>query len=361
MKHDIQTNGQLTPITRWHGQIVDGRHRYSACVSIGLSPKFEDLPEELTEAEVQSRTISLNLHRRQLTLEQRAAIAAKLTTTARGANQHTAAAVSQAKAAQLLGVSVDSLQRMQRVQRAGIADLLEQVTNGDISIAEATKIAILSAPKQRQALAKLQASIRQATLQKNKADRQAKRSEAADFQTQKFPDQRFDLLLIDPPWDYQNDGETTTANPKRHYPTLTQAELTSLPVKELSERDALVFLWATSYHLEDALALLQTWGFAYNTSFVWVKPHHVVGGGIFKMSHEFLIVGKRGRGLGKPAKLFSSWLEQPRAKVHSTKPLAFQSMLQTMFPNATKVELFARAQRGGWTAWGNQKQKPPKT
>jgi hypothetical protein len=67
-------------------------------------------------------------------------VAAKMANLERGDNQHTANAVtSQADAATLLNVSVDSVQRAKTVQASGDQELIEQVENGEISVSAAAK------------------------------------------------------------------------------------------------------------------------------------------------------------------------------------------------------------------------------
>lgn len=42
LKADIKANGQREPITLCDGMILDGRHRYQACVALGIEPMFRD-------------------------------------------------------------------------------------------------------------------------------------------------------------------------------------------------------------------------------------------------------------------------------------------------------------------------------
>ena len=49
-------------------------------------------------------------------------------------------------------------------------------------------------------------------------------------------------------------------------------ELRALPVEKLADKDAVLFLWVTFPQMEEALELIQAWGFSYKTcAFVWVK------------------------------------------------------------------------------------------
>ncbi len=67
---DIGEHGLLQPIILHEGGILDGRNRYRACQHAGVEPRFEEWRGESPTAYV----LSLNLHRRHLTEDQKAAI-----------------------------------------------------------------------------------------------------------------------------------------------------------------------------------------------------------------------------------------------------------------------------------------------
>jgi hypothetical protein len=71
MSEDIQKNGLLNPILTYEGKILDGRNRFRACNLVGVAPTFSAYDGEDPVGHV----LSLNLHRRQLTASQRAAVA----------------------------------------------------------------------------------------------------------------------------------------------------------------------------------------------------------------------------------------------------------------------------------------------
>jgi ParB-like chromosome segregation protein Spo0J len=64
---DIKENGQIVPIGIFEGQILDGRNRYLACKKLGIEGKFE----KVTPKNAKAYVTSINVHRRQLTREQR--------------------------------------------------------------------------------------------------------------------------------------------------------------------------------------------------------------------------------------------------------------------------------------------------
>jgi N6-adenosine-specific RNA methylase IME4 len=79
----------------------------------------------------------------------------------------------------------------------------------------------------------------------------------------------YQIIYADPPWDYagqtQHGKTKASGGAKTHYPTMKLAELKALPVASLADADALLFMWTSSPHLDQALELLTAWGFKYAT------------------------------------------------------------------------------------------------
>jgi ParB-like chromosome segregation protein Spo0J len=73
---DIAKNGLIRQIVIFEGKILDGRHRYRACIAAGVAPRFTPFLGTIEEA--YSLVVAENLRRRDLTPEQRLDVAAKL-------------------------------------------------------------------------------------------------------------------------------------------------------------------------------------------------------------------------------------------------------------------------------------------
>lgn len=73
---DIDAHGLREPIWLFDGRILDGRHRYRACVELDLEPRFQTF--EGSEGEAMLMSLSLNLARRHMTTEQRAALGVRI-------------------------------------------------------------------------------------------------------------------------------------------------------------------------------------------------------------------------------------------------------------------------------------------
>jgi N6-adenosine-specific RNA methylase IME4 len=167
-------------------------------------------------------------------------------------------------------------------------------------------------------------------------------------------EQRYPVVYCDPPWRYENPpiGATNRAI-ENHYPTMGLDSICALPVAQLATDDAVLFLWATAPKLAECLKVLEAWGFVYRTNLVWVKDRIGLGYHV-RNQHELLLIAKRGdipppEPFNRPA----SVLTAPRRE-HSRKPDEAYALIERMYPELPKIELFARHSRGGWSSWGNE-------
>jgi N6-adenosine-specific RNA methylase IME4 len=172
-----------------------------------------------------------------------------------------------------------------------------------------------------------------------------------------LPSGRYAVIYADPPWDYKGQVQHTGAGGRSsggavsHYSTVKLRDLKALDVLSVAEDDCLLFLWATSPHLDQAIELMKAWGFAWATvAFVWDKGR--VNPGFYTMSQcELCLVGKRGR-IPRPrgARNVRQLLREPRGS-HSAKPDTVRGRIVEMFPEQRKLELFARGCVSGWDSW----------
>lgn len=170
--------------------------------------------------------------------------------------------------------------------------------------------------------------------------------------------ERYSILYADPCWNYdgreQHNKVTGNKSVKDHYNTMTLTELKQLRVQDITDTNALLFLWTSSPHLPQAIELMTHWGFEYKTiAFVWDKQR--LNPGYYTMSQcEICLVGKKGN-IPSPrgARNIHQFLSQQRTR-HSEKPAEIRDRITQMFPTQKKVELFARQKVEGWDCWGNE-------
>lgn len=164
--------------------------------------------------------------------------------------------------------------------------------------------------------------------------------------------EKFNLIYADPPWEYEFVPAETRAI-ENHYPTMDLERIKALDVQSVAADDCMLFMWATSPKLAEAMEVIQAWGFTYRTCAVWVKDR-IGNGHYFRQRHELLLLAKKGDMRSpEPANRPDSVIEAPRGK-HSEKPEEVYELIEAMYPEYRKIELFSRNARQGWLGWGNQ-------
>jgi N6-adenosine-specific RNA methylase IME4 len=133
---------------------------------------------------------------------------------------------------------------------------------------------------------------------------------------------------------------------------MTIAEIAALPVAELADDDAHLYLWTTNRYVFDARDIAEAWGFRYAQLLVWAKAPKGLGpGGAFAQSAEFVLFCRRGS-LPHAQKQDSVWFRWTRT-AHSVKPDAMLDMVEQVSPGPY-LEMFARRARFGWDYWGDE-------
>ena len=214
---------------------------------------------------------------------------------------------------------------------------------------------------------------------------------------------KYNIICSDPCWDF-NDTlkmEDVKRGASSQYPTLNVTEIKKLPVQQISDPEGcLLALWVPSSLLQEGLDVMKAWGFQHKQTFIWVKIKKEESlksylskkfkdltskitnktknkdnkdfsskdfdisfnellsfgmGRLFRQSHEVCLIGINNTGIYKKLKNKSqrsvSFFENKR---HSEKPEDLQDRLELMFPDANKLEMFARRIRKDWTCLGNE-------
>lgn len=145
-----------------------------------------------------------------------------------------------------------------------------------------------------------------------------------------------------------------------HYPTMSMREIAALPISDLSEDNAHLYMWVTVPRLYGdrgdrsftPIDLMEAWGFEFKTMLTWIKAGSPGMGWYFRGQTEHVLFGVRGSLPIAPDIRIPNFLTAPRDG-HSGKPAAFQDLVEQVSPGPY-LELFARRQRLGWDTWGNE-------
>lgn len=334
LERNLLQDGCLDPLITWQGVLLDGHNRHEIC-------KAHSLPFGVKEVTLPDRDAArewIILHqfgRRHLQPYQRAELALVLepllAAQARermesgrnqyspGATLHEGSGRTTEALGKLAGLGARTIDKAREIRDRAPEPVKAQLRTGEITI--------------------------------NRAYLELRRVTAEAKPVPEFVAGTFGVLYADPPWRYDFSADTSDRI-ETHYPTMDLAAICSLPVEDIAAEHCVLFLWATSPKLPEALQVVNAWGFTYRTCMVWVKDS--IGLGYYaRQRHELLLIATKGKpGVPPPPARPDSVIEAPRG-AHSAKPAGVYGLIEAMYPNAPKVELFSRGQRPGWTVWGN--------
>jgi N6-adenosine-specific RNA methylase IME4 len=168
-----------------------------------------------------------------------------------------------------------------------------------------------------------------------------------------IPPGTYSLIYADPPWRYNEATVDPTRQIENQYPTMELEAIKALPVATVAAPNCVLFMWTTQPKLSEAMEVIKAWGFDYRSGVVWDKKRMGMGH-YFRIRTEHLLLAVKGSP-GTPAQenRVENLIEAPRGE-HSKKPELFYELLERLYPNAVRLELFARGSRPGWNVWGNE-------
>ena len=168
---------------------------------------------------------------------------------------------------------------------------------------------------------------------------------------------KYQIIYADPPWSY-NDKMRGHMGAITHYETQGVEWICSLPVKNIADKNCVLFMWAVSPQLREALKVIESWGFKYTTvGFCWIKETP-----LFKQVKNLGRWTMGGCGLcllakkGHPKRIKNNVVQTVfdiRTK-HSRKPDEVKKRIIDLMGDLPRIELFAREKTPGWDVWGNE-------
>jgi len=162
---------------------------------------------------------------------------------------------------------------------------------------------------------------------------------------------RFATIVIDPPWDWGDEGDQDQMGRARpDYATMSKEQLMALPVGALADDDCHLYMWITNRSLPKGFDLIQAWGFRYITAITWAKPSFGMGNYFRGQTEQILFAVKGSQPLKR--KDVGTLFTAPRGpNGHSSKPVEFYDLVESCSPGPF-IEMFSRHNREGWTTWG---------
>lgn len=347
LEASLKVEGCRDKIVVWNGYIIDGHNRYELCKKHGIEFEVLDNTNDLeTEADVKLWMINNQFNRRNLPIEARLALAYKFkdiedekakerqlvnlkqfadTEFAVSAPVHTRGGNTSGRSleaiAKMAGVSARTTDQYDKIQRKGTEE-------------------------QKEAISNRQASIKKVYNEIQRLERIEKN------QATQWPKGKYRVIYADPPWKY-GDERSGMGGAVDQYSLMDLDAIKAMPVKDLAEDNAVLFLWAPTPLMVEALEVIEAWGFKYKTQFIWNKCKGNVGN-YSSVRHEHLILATKGSCIPDTTERPSSVQTIERTGRHSEKPEEFRSLIEQLYTYGNKMELFARKVVEGWEAYGNE-------
>lgn len=130
-------------------------------------------------------------------------------------------------------------------------------------------------------------------------------------------------------------------------------QIKQMPIDQIAEDDAHLWLWVTNATLRDGYDVAEAWGFTVRSPLTWIKFR--MGLGVYlRNTTEHLLFATRGKA---PVKYRSqpTWFNAP-VQEHSRKPEEQFALIERVSPGPY-LELFARRKPTSneqWLTWGNE-------
>ena len=341
LEKNIIADGCRDPLLTWNGILIDGHNRYEICIKHGLV--FSIVEKEFADSGTAKlwmidnqngrRNLTdgwkfqLSQAKKEILLEvgkESMSEGGKGLSTIDKPSHNTRDTI-----ANDLGWSTGKVAMADKVWKEATPEVKEQILTGEISINEAYK-----------GIKKVERAI----------DIEKQREDIANNVMAKI-DGLFEVISIDPPWNYGRAYDPDSSRVANPYPEMTQSELLSieLPFSD----DSVCLLWTTQAFIFDAKELLDKWGFTYKATIVWDKEKMGMGAWL-RMQCEFCLIGIKGNPAWNNTK-YRDIIREPRRE-HSRKPDCFFEMIEEITVGR-RLEYFSRENRKGWEVYGNETNK----
>tara|TARA_R100001530_G_C4310145_1_gene152786 strand:+ start:70 stop:603 length:534 start_codon:yes stop_codon:yes gene_type:complete len=172
----------------------------------------------------------------------------------------------------------------------------------------------------------------------------------------KLPNKKYSIIYADPPWKYK---ESWGNGSNEHtYPTMTNKDIKNMPVADIAEDKAHLYLWVTNPFIKEGLEVCESWGFEYKTLLTWIKTYkdgtpEMGMGYYFRGCTEHIIFGVKGK-MKCTNKTTKNMFMEVNPRLHSQKPSSTRDLIVNSSGDLPRIELFARQRAEGWDSWGNE-------
>lgn len=174
-------------------------------------------------------------------------------------------------------------------------------------------------------------------------------------------DKKYSVIYSDPPWK-QSKGGLRKVRPnqtkKLDYETISLEDIKNYQKQaiDIATENHVCFLWTIDKYLHEAEKIMCDIGYKLHARIIWDKTNGVAPAFTIRYSHEYLLWLYKGKLLPISQEMrgkFTTVMREQATK-HSKKPMYAYQMIEALYPNVDKLEMYARNYRNGWDCWGNE-------
>lgn len=172
---------------------------------------------------------------------------------------------------------------------------------------------------------------------------------------------QYDLIYADPPWKQSKGGKKSvranSSGKPFDYPTCSLDEIKEhLSLVSNAGENGILFLWTIDKYLFQAQEIAESIGYKLHARMIWDKVTGIPAAFTVRYGHEYLLYMYKGKLIPvakeERGKIHTVFREQ--VKQHSKKPEIAYQIIERLYPDLRKIEMYARNTRDGWDCFGNE-------
>ena len=172
----------------------------------------------------------------------------------------------------------------------------------------------------------------------------------------------YDLIYADPPWKQSKGGKKSvrknSSGKPLDYPVCSLDEIKEhLRLATVSSGgNSILFLWTIDKYLFEAQEIAESLGYKLHARMIWDKVTGIPAAFTVRYGHEYLLYMYKGKltPVAKEERGKIHTVFREKVTKHSKKPEIAYEIIERLYPNLRKLEMYARNTRYGWDSWGNE-------
>lgn len=172
----------------------------------------------------------------------------------------------------------------------------------------------------------------------------------------------YGLIYADPPWKQSKGGKKSvrekSSGKPLDYPTCSLDEIREhlRLATEFTTENSILFLWTIDKYLFEAQQIAESLGYKLHARMIWDKVTGIPAAFTVRYGHEYLLYMYKGKltpvARDERGKIHTVFRE--RVTKHSKKPNVAYEIIERLYPDLKKLEMYARETRDGWDSFGNE-------